>query len=90
MLSNYLENAETTKEKDELTLGMFSVMNGDSEFKQEVARYAPSAHGHVRRTETYVRDSHVSWRPQSAPNSSARPATVFFCSDPSATTRIDS
>ncbi|CAN0406584.1 unnamed protein product [Pylaiella littoralis] len=45
ILANDLATAPTQREKDELTLGMFSKLNNETEFRQEVKRYAASARG---------------------------------------------
>ncbi|CAM9162979.1 unnamed protein product, partial [Laminaria digitata] len=45
ILEKDLEGATTTEQRDKLTLGMFSRMNDDKEFRAEVARYAASACG---------------------------------------------
>lgn len=44
ILQHDLSEAATTEEKDKLTFGVFSKLNASAEFRQEVERYALSAH----------------------------------------------
>ncbi|CAN0467373.1 unnamed protein product, partial [Ectocarpus sp. 8 AP-2014] len=45
ILEGDLSEATTTREKDELTFGMYTKLNESAEFRKEVEEYAASAHG---------------------------------------------
>lgn len=50
-----MAGANSTREKDELTLGLYSVLNKSDELRRQLRMYGSSAQGRVERSEGSVK-----------------------------------